>query len=68
MKKLEIWKFGIQVFFSTIVIGLCAVQIVKENNQDNKMLYWSGMSSVLAYWLPSPASFQTENKTSEKEP
>ncbi len=34
MKKLEIWKFGIQVFFSTLMIGLCSSLIFME--RDNK--------------------------------
>jgi len=55
MKNQEAWKFGIQVFFSTIVLGLCVFQISSARDDKNIALYWGGLSGVLAYWLPSPA-------------
>ncbi|MDZ8080560.1 MAG: hypothetical protein RMY36_017485 [Nostoc sp. SerVER01] len=66
MKKLEIWKFGIQVFFSTLMIGLCSslIFIDRQNNQ-NQSVYWSGLSGVLAYWLPSPASTPESRKSED---
>jgi len=56
--KLETWKFGIQVFFSTIVIGLCVFKLAEPQGQNNPNvgMYWGGLSGVLAYWLPSPAN------------
>ncbi|BBD58293.1 hypothetical protein NIES2109_10660 [Nostoc sp. HK-01] len=49
------WRFGVQVVFSAVVLGLCIVQLVsKPSNDQNTALYWGGVTSVLAYWLPSP--------------
>ncbi|MEH2025904.1 hypothetical protein [Nostoc sp.] len=64
MKKLEIWKFGIQVLFSTLMIGLCSSLIFMErDNSQNQAVYWSCLSGVLAYWLPSPANTQEFGKS-----
>ncbi|WP_269141726.1 hypothetical protein [Nostoc sp. NZL] len=44
MKKLEIWKFAIQVLFSTLMIGLCSSLIFMErDNSQNQAVYWSGL-------------------------
>ncbi|MBN3879432.1 MULTISPECIES: hypothetical protein [unclassified Nostoc] len=66
MKKLEIWKFGIQVLFSTLMIGLCSSLIFMErDNSQNQAVYWSDLSGVLAYWLPSPANTQESRKSED---
>ncbi|MBW4687297.1 MAG: hypothetical protein KME40_19840 [Komarekiella atlantica HA4396-MV6] len=62
MKNQEAWKFVIQVFFSTIVLGLCVFQIGSARDKENLALYWGGLSSVLAYWLPSPAGQLRDDK------
>lgn len=64
MKSLDTWKFGIQVFFSSVVISLCVFKLVTSNPNDNQnvALYWGGLSGVLAYWLPSPARTQDESE------
>jgi hypothetical protein len=56
--KLETWKFGIQVFFSTIMIALCVFKLAEPEAEKNPNvgMYWGGLSGVLAYWLPSPAN------------
>jgi hypothetical protein len=54
--KLEIYKFWIQVLFSTIVLSLCAFQLVSKHSQENQAMYWGGLTGVLAYWLPSPSN------------
>jgi hypothetical protein len=54
--KLETYKFWIQVFFSTIVLSLCAFQLLNKHSQENQAMYWGGLTGVLAYWLPSPSN------------
>ncbi|WP_292852478.1 hypothetical protein [Nostoc sp. NMS8] len=49
----EAWRFSVQVFFSSIVLGLCIFKLGSPDNDKNVALYWGGLSSVLAYWLPS---------------
>lgn len=63
MKSLDTWKFGIQVFFSSVVISLCVFKLVTANPNDNQnvALYWGGLSGILAYWLPSPARTQDDS-------
>ncbi|NWF60030.1 MAG: hypothetical protein HXY43_12325 [Fischerella sp.] len=72
MRELQTWKFGIQFLFSTVMIGLCTFQLVNDKAKENQTLYWSGLSTVLAYWLPSPTGSQEERfnqqrGTSERE-
>ncbi|MBD2446786.1 hypothetical protein H6G76_06315 [Nostoc sp. FACHB-152] len=52
----EAWRFWVQVFFSGTVLALCILKIASPGPGDDKniALYWGGLSSVLAYWLPSP--------------
>ncbi len=64
-QNLDIWKFGIQVVFSTMMIGLCSSLIFLRGNDSNQAVYWSALSGVIAYWLPSPAS-TNESGRSEK--
>ncbi len=61
MRELQTWRFGIQFLFSTVMIGLCTFQLVNDKAKENQTLYWSGLSTVLAYWLPSPSSTQEEH-------
>jgi hypothetical protein len=59
----EAWKFKVQVFFSTVVLGLCIFQLVSKDGKDpNIALYWGGLSSVLAYWLPAPGQNKDEKE------
>ncbi|AFY33768.1 hypothetical protein [Calothrix sp. PCC 7507] len=62
-QNLDIWKFGIQVFFSTVMIVLCSSLIFFRGNDSNQAVYWSALSGVIAYWLPSPASSQESGKS-----
>ncbi|MCX7594661.1 MAG: hypothetical protein N2235_13040 [Fischerella sp.] len=60
MRRLQTWRFGIQFLFSSVMIGLCTFQLVNDKTKENQTLYWGGLSTVLAYWLPSPAGSQEE--------
>ncbi len=59
----EAWRFGVQVFFSSIVLVLCIFKLGSPRDEKNIALYWGGLTSVLAYWLPSPGQ-----NNDEKEP
>ncbi|MEH1818037.1 MAG: hypothetical protein V7L22_14390 [Nostoc sp.] len=58
----EAWRFGVQVFFSSIVLGLCIFKLGSLGDEKNIALYWGGLSSVLAYWLPSPGQNRDEKE------
>ncbi|MDM9383057.1 MULTISPECIES: hypothetical protein [unclassified Chlorogloeopsis] len=62
MNNHKTWTFGVQVFFSAVVILLCVVQIGFQRDKDNLALYWGGLSSVLAYWLPSPTNSKEDEQ------
>ncbi|ARV58033.1 hypothetical protein BZZ01_04740 [Nostocales cyanobacterium HT-58-2] len=46
-------KLAAQLIFSSFLMGFCSFQLLK-NNPSNEALYWGGISSTIAYWLPSP--------------
>lgn len=58
----EAWRFGVQVFFSSIVLGLCIFKLGSPGKDKNIALYCGGLSSVLAYWLPSPGQIRDEKE------
>lgn len=67
MKKLDVWKFAIQVVFSAVVLALCVSKLAVDNLEaPDKSLYWGGLSGVLAYWLPSPGNNLKGDEQSEK--
>ncbi|MEH2328171.1 hypothetical protein [Nostoc sp.] len=59
----DVWRFGVQVFFSSIVLGLCIFKLGSPAEEDkNIALYWGGLSGVLAYWLPSPGQTRDDKE------
>lgn len=58
----DAWRFGVQVFFSSIVLGLCIFKLGSPGDDKNVALYWGGLSSVLAYWLPSPGQTRDDKE------
>lgn len=60
----DAWRFGVQVFFSGIVLALCIFKIALPSSSDDRniALYWGGLSSVLAYWLPSPGQHKEDKE------
>lgn len=51
-----------QAFISLIVIAWCLWQIGikdKDNRQD-MTAYWSTLSSLISYWIPSPSQSQSQ--------
>lgn len=48
------------------MILLCNSLIFMEpDNSQNQAVYWSGLSGVLVYWLPSPANTQESKKLAD---
>jgi hypothetical protein len=64
MKRLDTWKFVIQFFFSSIVVGLCVFKLAATDAKDNPnaALYWGGLTGILGYWLPSPTNKQDDEQ------
>jgi hypothetical protein len=62
MKNQQAWTFCVQVFFSSIVLGLCTFQLVNDQKTQNQALYWGGLTGILGYWLPSPSNSKNEEQ------
>ncbi|MEH1967317.1 hypothetical protein [Nostoc sp.] len=58
----DVWRFGVQVFFSSIVLGLCIFKLGSPGDDKNIALYWGGLSGVLAYWLPAPGQTRDDKE------
>lgn len=50
------FKFLVQSGFSASVLLLCIFMLATGRAEDEKArtLYWSGLTSTLAHWLPAP--------------
>jgi len=48
------FKLIIQAGVSLAVLGFCMLQLL-SNNPKSEALYWGGITSTVAYWLPSPS-------------
>lgn len=44
-----------QMFLTLVVLSLCIGKIILDEKAD-KALFWGGVTSCLAWWMPSPAS------------
>ncbi|MBP5974309.1 hypothetical protein HW132_16575 [Brasilonema sp. CT11] len=64
MKNHQTWTFAVQVFFSTVVLGLCTFKLIANKPQDNQALYWGGLTGILGYWLPAPTNSKNEEQFS----
>ncbi len=57
LKDIHSLRFLIQFVFSTIILVFCVIKLSLPNkdHQDNA-IYWGGVTSILALWMPSPSS------------
>ena len=52
-------RLSMQVVLSLTTVIFCSFGIAMHeinNKQDNIALYWGGVTGILAWWMPSPAS------------
>jgi len=60
-------RLGMQVVFSSIVLCFCLFKLSTQNDNQSSVLYWGGVTSVLAWWMPSPGgSSSSRNSASIK--
>jgi hypothetical protein len=53
----ETWRFAAQFLFSAIVLVFCIYKLsIAGENQNTNALYWGGITSILAWWMPSPGA------------
>jgi hypothetical protein len=48
-------KFVIQFVFSSMILGFCIFQLTHGDRNKNESLYWSYLTGIVAWWMPSPA-------------
>lgn len=66
MPAQDTMRFGVQVTFSSIVLFFCLFKLVNPNDSQSSALYWGGVTSVLAWWMPSPGGSASRNSASIK--
>jgi hypothetical protein len=51
-----------QIILSLAILSLCAGKLIFQENKVEKALYWGGITSVLAWWMPSPGTTKVATK------
>jgi|SRR5919199_1789507 hypothetical protein len=60
-------KFVFQCFLTGVVLCFCMIQLSHSKKEDNA-LYWSGITSIIAWWMPSPGSGKNSSSDRSSEP
>lgn len=60
------FKFIFQCILTGVILGFCMIQLSKGTEKDNA-LYWSGITSVMAWWMPSPSSGKSSSSEDSSE-
>ncbi|MFB8789049.1 MAG: hypothetical protein U7123_09425 [Potamolinea sp.] len=58
-------KFIFQCILSSFVLGFCVLQLAnggRDGLGKNDALYWGGITSILAWWMPSPGGSTPRNQ------
>jgi hypothetical protein len=64
-------KLIFQCFLSLVILGFCMSQLAgggQNGNGENRALYWGGITSILAWWMPSPGGGASQNQATGKNP
>lgn len=59
----DLFRFVVQVAFSAIVLSFCINQLaIGAKDGKNDAIYWGGVTSILAWWMPSPGGRNPQNQ------
>lgn len=59
----DLFRFVVQVAFSAMVLGFCINQLaIGARDGKNDAIYWGGVTSILAWWMPSPGGRNPQNQ------
>lgn len=64
-RRLEVGRLTIQFLFSSVVLGFCIYQLFNgglKKDGSNDSLYWGGLTSIIAWWMPSPGGTRPINQ------
>lgn len=60
--KLELYRFFVQVSLSTCLFLVCGWKLIDGSTPiEEKTLYFGGISTLLAWWMPSPGNNTTNH-------
>jgi hypothetical protein len=61
----EFFKFIFQCVLTLVILGFCIIQLAnggRDGQGKNDALYWGGITSILAWWMPSPGGGVPRNQ------
>lgn len=59
-RKVESLRLVVQISLTLMLVTFCLVKLAHSSHQDSdKALYWGGIMSIVAWWMPSPGSATT---------
>lgn len=64
MQTQEKVRLAMQVSFSSIILCFCLYKLSTPSDNQSSALYWGGVTSVLAWWMPSPGGSASRNSAS----
>jgi hypothetical protein len=62
-------RLSMQVVLSLVVLLFCVGQIIAHDLKDDKeniALYWGGITSLLAWWMPSPGANNAQTSSGQR--
>lgn len=55
-RKTESLRLVVQIALTFGILLMCTGKLIFNEESQNKALYWSGITSLIAWWMPSPGS------------
>lgn len=67
LTQMDSLRFIVQVGFSLVLLCLCIGKLTLSSaNDGDRALYWGGISSLVAWWMPAPGSSKNTSKSDEQ--
>jgi hypothetical protein len=66
IRKIDSLKFLVQVILSASMLILCMGNLPNAK-PENQVLYWSGITGILAWWMPSPGGSKNTLNSDKKD-
>lgn len=62
-RKIESLRFIVQMMLTIVVLMFCVGKLAFDDR--DKALYWGGVMSLMAWWMPSPGAASTTAKSNK---
>ncbi|MDX2240975.1 MAG: hypothetical protein NW224_09850 [Leptolyngbyaceae cyanobacterium bins.302] len=53
-RKTDSLRFVVQITLTLVVLFFCIGKLTANEDETDKALYWGGVMSLMAWWMPSP--------------